>query len=851
MFYLCGCLSLMGWLALGLCQTAHCEALGLEDKKPPASEEARTDSQGDPLPSAAIARLGTTRLRHIVRYDVGAGCLAFSPDGKTLVSGGDTGLCLWDMATGKELAWFREQVPASTAQFSQDGKTLITVDNQATIRYWRDGKSNLRQTNQSPAVLYNSWKSLMSANSKVVGVLDTPLQVRLWDVETGRQLLDWKDNNLYSSNSAALSPDGKLLAVRAAGNRARLLDVATGKEIRLIEGPTEVGHPKAPISRLEVESLAGLTFSRDGRLLAATWRDTFSLWEVSTGKLRYTANGGGRELLFSPDGKFLACAGAFEGTIRLFEAAGGKEVRRFERQTGLLWTLAFSPDGKTLAASEECSIRLWDVATGKRLHSFSGHETPVISLAFSPDGAGLASGDEKGGTLILWDLRGRQPRHLFRDHYLGVQSVAYSPDGKLIATGDGLDRGGRGGLDAQIRLWSAAEGKLLRQFPGHLNSVQHLVFSPDGKTLASAGNDARAKLWDVATGKSLHQLRGADALVRSVAFSPDGNLLAVARVPGDLAVWRVDSGQKVREFGAVGDERRAIGQATFLPDGKTILSREFRTDGRDGQQFRFWDTENGKELRSFGMNIPDSGNSCCALSPDCKSLATAPGDFRDCTIELRDATTGKIVGRLNGHTGGGVSALAFSPDGKVLASGGRDTTVLLWDVLRARLEHLWSELASGQDDAARAFKSLATTPRDVVPFLKQRLRRMAEQEARASGFISDLDDNSFNVREKASKELEDLGPDGVFALRLALQRSPSAERRARIQMILDKMKTADGKTSGFDPHSVWLSLAVLEEIGSPEAQQALQELGKGPAKSTIVREAGAALERLTQRRKIP
>src|SRR5262249_6908908 len=253
---------------------------------------------------------------------------------------------------------------------------------------------------------------------------------------------------------------------------------------------------------------------------------------------------------------------------------------------------------------------------------------------------------------------------------------------------------------------------------------------------------------------------------------------------------------------------RAIGQVVFLPDGKTLFSREFPINGQDGQDVRFWDIESGTELRSFGMNTTNPYYACCTLSPDGKSLAIAPGDFRDSTIQLRNTATGKIVATLRGHTGGAITALAFSPDSRHLASGGRDTTILLWDVARARLEHLWSELAAGKDDVARGIKKVATTPKEAVPYLKDHLHRAAKAEARARDLIIQLDADEFEVRQKASKELEDLGLDAAFMLRLALSRSPSPEARTRIQSLLDKMKVAGGDTPGLDPHSVWLSLAV-------------------------------------------
>jgi WD40 repeat protein len=788
-------------------------------------------------------------LRHVVRDGSGAACVAFSPDGKSLISGGDVGLCAWDVATGKELGWFRDKVPATAARFTPDGKTLLTVDNNGSIRLWQAGTGNLlRETKQTQEVGFYGLESFLSADGKVAGVNVLGNNVRLWDTETGKQIFDGKQAGRSLLSSPALSPDGKILVVSGENNRAHLIDLTTGKEARQIEGPNKAPHLAPGFARTREEAVYWFTFSPDGKTLAgASGKDSISVWNVADGKLRYTIKGCRGRLAFSPDGKLLVCGG--EEAMRLYEAATGKEVRRFERHAGFVHALAFSPDGKTLASAEEYTVSLWDVATGRRLHPLAGHATPVISLAFSPAGSGLASGDSEDGTLIVWDLKDRKPRHAFTDHYLGVLSVAYSPDGKTLATGDGTR--GTGGLDAQVRLWDLSEGRLLRQFPGHLNSVQSLAFSPDGKRLASAGHDARAKVWDLATGKRLHQIRGEDSWSKSVAFAPDGKALLVAGMSGELALWRVDSGQKVRDLGAAGDETRAVCYAAFLPDGHTVLAHESGNGQARFDVVRLWEAENGQLLRSFSLGNPNANGyrSGYALSPDGTTLAIA-GTWQDPGIELWDTTTGKRVGRFTGHKGGAAEALAFSPDGKTLASGGRDTTVLLWEVARARLEHLWSELAGDRDEGTRAIKKLAATPEEAVPFLQERLRRAAAVEVRASRLIADLDSDDFDVREKASSELEGLGPEAAFPLRLALQGSPSPEVRTRIEKALRKLKTSQ-EEQGFQPQSVWLSLAVLEEVGTPAARQVLEELAKGPAKSTVTREAAAALERLTKRKKAP
>jgi WD40 repeat protein len=802
----------------------------------------RTDDHGDPLPPGALARLGTVRLR-----DSGAACVVFSPDGKTLISGGDAGLCAWDVATGKKLDWFRDNAPATSAQLLPDGKTLLTVDNNGSIRYWQAATGTLlREVKEPPKPtergFFNGQRSFLSADGKVAGVQGSG-GVRLWDTETGKRIFSQKPPS--SSDSAALSPDGKTLIVSGEGNRAHLLELPTGKEVRQIEGPNKAPsrlHAFAPLSQ---EWLSGFSFSPDGKTVAAmSGKDSFSLWDVSDGKLRCTVKDSHgllrlSPLQWSPDGKLLA-VGA-EESIRLFEAATGKEVRRFEPSPGRAHALAFSPDGKTLASAEGYTLSHWDVATGKRLHPFAGHMSPVVSLAFSPDGTGLASGDT--GTLIVWDLKDRKPQHTFPGHFPSVLSLAYSPDGKILASGDGYR--GSGAFDAQIRLWDLTGGRLLRQFPGHLNGVDSLAFSPDGARLASAGSDGRARVWDVDTGKRLLQIRGDHNQEKSAALSPDGKTLLVAGTEGELALWQADSGRRVRDL-PPGNESLMIRYATFLPDGRAVLAREVGRGNARFNEIRLWEVETGRLLRSFSLG--DSEPVCCAVSPDGSTLATG-GDYRGHAIRLWDLATGKPAGRLPGHAGGTVTALAYSRDGKLLASGGGDTTVLFWDLARARLEHLWSELASNREDSARAGKQLAATPEETIPFLKEHLRRAAAVEGRVGRLIADLDADDVDVRDKASRELEGLGPEAGFPLRLVLKGRPSLEVRTRIEKALRKLRTLLGEE--FQPQSVLLSLAVLEEIGTPAARQSLEELAKGPAEATVTREAAASLDRLAKHKNAP
>jgi WD40 repeat protein len=363
--------------------------------------------------------------------------------------------------------------------------------------------------------------------------------------------------------------------------------------------------------------------------------------------------------------------------IWLRDVRSGKEVHRLTGHGS--WTvgaLCFSPDGKRLASGgRDHAIHVWDLATGRPLHHFVGHRGAVHCLAFSPDGRGLASGATEDATLLLWDIRKARPRHAMTGHYDQVNSLAYSGDGKWIATGDGSN--GQDNREAQVRLWDATTGHLVRQFFGHLSSVQGLAFAPDSRTLASAGWDARVRLWDVPAGTRRLQIRGRDTR-KSLAFAPGGKaLLAADAYGGGLTLLEPRTGRTLRDLGEPKD--RHVVCARWIDGGKRLMSLEASPRYGEGTEVRLWDPDRGTVLRAFRIPVSDSVDVPFAISPDGKKLASCDGSQRDPVIQLWDGTTGRPLAKLRGHTGY-VVALAFSPDGRTLASGSWDTTILLWDV---------------------------------------------------------------------------------------------------------------------------------------------------------------------------
>ncbi len=320
--------------------------------------------------------------------------------------------------------------------------------------------------------------------------------------------------------------------------------------------------PEALVLKSE-HPLSALAVSPDGKTVFAggNWASSRGApfgggvvlrWDVSTGKALEPIGSPGwtvDALALSPDGKTLAGGGTITvpqgsspGHVELWDPATGASRKRLGSHLDLMYpvhSLAFSPDGKTLAVGGYNTLQLWDVEAGKLRTKLGDGRDAVRSLAFSPDGKLLATGGSRPGkawaeaVLRLWVLsEGKQERLLDLERCY-VTSVAFAPDGKTLAAAGGLE------LTPLVKLWDVGARKERVTPKGHSGYVHAVAFAPDGKTLATASHDHTITLWDAATGEERRTLRGPTGGVLALVFAPDGKALVSAGEDKTVRVWQL------------------------------------------------------------------------------------------------------------------------------------------------------------------------------------------------------------------------------------------------------------------------------------------------------------------------
>jgi RNA polymerase sigma factor (sigma-70 family) len=862
---LLGSTGLAAWRVASMPEEAPAAAGAPEEV---SSGQTRVDFFGDPLPHAAVARMGSVRLRH----GDWVHAVALSPDGKLVASVGgkryggsvhDT-LTLWDATTGKELRRFPGRWGAfGSLAFLPDGRYVVLADSDKTVHMWDvwTGRERWSVPGQAPIALSPDGKRLAIAGTgrtrlerfqereqagrawdkafdRRIAAMPLEQTIQIWDVAKGRRLWSFP----AEPRSLAFSPNGRVVAAALADRlKVCLWDVQTGKELREFGGATL--------------SPGLVAYSPDGKVLAAAGgaAGDHGVWNIATGKELWchkeAFSAYAQALAFSPDGKYLASSGSM-GT-RFWDPATGRELPCPAGLQSQATCLAFSADGKTLSKGDmKGTVYLLDVASGRLRLGPAGHQNEQSALAVSPDGKVVATGS-RDRTIRLWDLATGKERATLQAQGI-VASLAFSADGKeLLSRSDDGKTVTTGGWTNRFRAWdlSTARPRELRHMP-----FEYLAtLAPDGRRLARADGDT-VRVEDVATGKELLRLGATPYLgnVGYIAFSGDGRKLAAGGRQEAVVTWDAATGKELSRFGAVPDMVKLYlcGEAgsvfCFSHDARILVTR-----GVD-RSLSVWDVAAGRRLRRFPGE--ESPFVCAALSPDCRTLATARWDG---TIGTWEVVTGGIRRQFRGHIGG-IAVLQFSPDGKYLISGGRDGTALVWDVTGAAtgpppgrddlapkdLEALWTALADA--DAARAHRAagrLLAAPRQAVPLLRVHLRPVAAvEEPQMAKLLGELGADSYAVREQAARRLEELEELALPALRAALAGHPAPEVRRRIERLLEDPEPASRPALLRGLRAA----EVLEQVGTPQATEVLRIVAAGAAAARLTKEAKASLDRLTE-----
>jgi RNA polymerase sigma factor (sigma-70 family) len=898
---------------------------------PPSSPPIQTalqpalETADERLPGGVIARMGTIRLRHgdAVYF------AAYTPDGKSLLTAGRDGTVrLWDLAAGKEIRRFTwEGIPSdSKAEPAPDG----TFE---------------KQQRQVLGDLALSRQAALSGDGTIVAA-SRHGTVRLWETNSGRRLHDLQTGQKRLVQ-LAVSADGKtLVTVGPSGQAVAFWEVATGKCLRRSQTPPPAGYNRDGfVSFNEQDALV----SPGLKYLAYQWRDPsgvrrIHVRELATGKeltpIHVGGYGGPLACCFSADDRTLMWVDWYlAGGVVFSDVATGKELRRLgdrRRENGsdaeyteVALAIAVSPDGQSLAVCRQShTIELWDVKKGKLTYP-AGQPTKAQLYHWFPDFVGAhvrpALAFSCDGKTLLSSLGGATIRQF---HVATGREIA-GPDGSapratvgsLALSADGKSLCSFGSGDP-IRVWDWSTGKETKR-EGLPATATHVVFagegrlaftvgneitvrskvgsktwrivdqefpplvalaiSPDGERLATRSYDnPQIKLWD-AGGKHCRTLgrvedgpsftadgtrEPAGVVTPDLLFSPDGRCLAGAGPRWQLCLWDVDTGNLLWEV--LPQAGQVVERFAFSPNGHLLAC--IHTDGTvtlyeavsGARRARLGeaDRKNQRVYLAYyyygkvrlSQSTRRAAPICLAFSPDGRYLATAQGKP---TIHLWDVLAGREVGCLSGHEGGVVSLL-FSPDGKHLFSGGTDTTVLAWDLTRlikpppARadqlpaqtLESLWSELAG--NDAARAFaamRKLAACPDQAVTLIKEQVRPATPPgNNRMAQLVADLHSDRFERRRQAEAELDALGELAEPALRQALADDPPLEVRQRLERLLSRLATAFPARQLCELRAVEL----LELIGNRAARQVLENLAGGAATARVTRQASRAERRLEQ-----
>jgi WD40 repeat protein/transcriptional regulator with XRE-family HTH domain len=608
--------------------------------------------------------------------------VAISSDGQWWASGSLQGqVSVWKGVRSQtlHLSWQAHTDTISALAFSPDGRTLASGSTDDAIKLWdleacRDSALCLSGASPRDALLWTGWHNgpqtlAFSPDGSLLASGGMEATVRLWDPQSGMNVQTLvHPNHVFA---VAFSPDGKLLASGGVDGEIRLWERR--------EGSPAIG---APIRSVQTGGVTSLAFAPDGGTLASTSiRDkTVKLWEVGSLRLLHTLSehaNQSRCVAWSPDGRILAYSSS-DKAIWLWDVEQGSYRAVLHGHTADVCGMRFTLDDTSLlSGSADGTFRVWNVESSQCVHVMQGYGVSLRDLDWSPDGTRLISGGTDG-LVTIWDLSdGMTPRNL-HGHTWIVPGVGWSPDGRFVASC---------GLDTVLFLWDPITHTSVQRFEDPSIVFQCMAWSPDGSLLACGTYQQGVQVWDVATRRLRRFEQPYLAWFLSVAWSPDGTRLVGAAHDGSVYLWEGigDTGQAQ---GTVptrlqGHQGRVMSLA-WSPDGTLLASGG--SSGSGGEVF-LWDVQTcrdsddyeGSSLQSLPVRTfaKHPGRVyALAWSPRGDQLISGGSDGR---LRWWDVQSGECVCIQDAYHGM-IRSLKVSPDGKFLASCGEDGAIRIWDL---------------------------------------------------------------------------------------------------------------------------------------------------------------------------
>ncbi len=651
--------------------------------------------------------------------------IRFSPDEKTFATESPEGsVLLWNTNTGNHIHTLSDsEFGLYDPLFSPNGK-MVTVQCAEKFTYFRktlrlyDVKTG-KHINTISEPTNRFYNVRFSPDNKTLLTWQYG-KIKLWDVATGQQL---KTIN----NPAESLHDSKIEDVQLSAN-GRTLSVLSswypgigGVFYRNInsEGWNQL---KRSTQKSDDKGYASMFFSPDGNTLATIHKSDgkVDLWDVNTGEyIRGLIGIDGSKistLSFSSNSRLIATSG-YDGTIHLWAAKQGMHLIPFSGNKDAINSMVFSPDGMTLLSKgRDNTVYLWNAISGKLLTTLDGYTESIYDIIITPAGNTVASWSSDK-TLRLYDIstgKLHEQYNLNEQHKLNgikgdVSTIYFSPNGNTFITRS---------IRSHLCLWHVNTGELISRMSERDNYIEQVHISPNGKTIACRGDDDTILIWDANTGKLLNTISDIKGKLYQIKYSADGSII-VSRSSESTQLWDPNTGQLIRTITGI---YGSIDGAYFSKNSNTIVTSIYEESDEDGTFL--WDGMTGQHIRDLNYS---GATSFVSSSPDGKIMAIVDGhgsvvdlfdiskrqhirslagheshpycgggtisDMRfshngqtiatassvDVTAIIWNPNSGERLKTLSGHTGG-ISSIAFSPDGKTLASGSYDGTILLWKV---------------------------------------------------------------------------------------------------------------------------------------------------------------------------